>query len=131
MNEDLVARGADGAQRAHEPAEDAVLVADVLMLKARNAVAGLLPPDDRVVVLVAGLEVAEERVIEALDHGARHARGGREVHVGDPHRNDVEALLRLEGGLGIRDVDGERVFAAAVIEGREVEGHGHLPWNRV
>lgn len=67
MHQHLVARCAETLQRGDQPAEHAVLVADMLRLQIRNAVVASLPLDDLGEVLLARLEVPERRMLHALD----------------------------------------------------------------
>ena len=98
VDENLVALGANRAQGAEHPAQDAVFIADALLRQAGNAIAVRLPVDNGVKVLRRGLEVAVGGVLGAGDNGLRDRGYGREVHVRHPHGDEVEAILGLGGG---------------------------------
>ena len=78
----------------------------------------LLPVDDRLIVFVTGQKITESRMFDTFLHGLLNRRNNREVHIGDPHRNDVEAFFPFKAGeaefLFGRTVDRNGVMAAAV-----------------
>ena len=128
VEQDVVSLGAKGAQSGEDTAQHAVLVADVLSLQPNNAVAGGLPAYDGVEILLAGVEVAEAGVMDALGHGSRHRGGGGEIHVGHPHGDGVEALTGLTGGPALaQGIHGQGVLADAVQYGGKVVFHGEIP----
>ena len=128
VHQHLVAPGADAVQGADHAAQHAVLIADVLLFQSGHAVAPGLPLDDGVVVLVAGVKVAECRVLDAgndlLLDGGHH----REVHVRHPHGDGVKALLGGRGGkAGAQAVHGDGIFAVAFENGRKIVFHDNSP----
>ena len=92
----------------------------------KDAIAGVLPVDDGIVVLVSGIEIAESRVLGTLDDGLGYGRHRREVHIGHPHGNDIEALLGRVGGesrLGTQAVNRNGVLAVPIHDAGEIVRH--------
>ena len=115
VEEHIVPSGAEHVQGADHAAQHAVLIADAFPGEACGAVAGLLPPDDRVQVFLPGGEVAEMRLLCAGDDRFLHRGDGGEVHVRHPHGDGVEALLGGTGGGAVaQGVNGDGVHAFAV-----------------
>ena len=134
VQQHVVTLGAEHVQGADHAAQNAVFIADVLPLQAGDPVAGLVPLDNGVEVLLGGLEIAEGRMLGPLDDGLGDGRAGREVHVGHPHRDGVQAILDLyvrqglhnEVARGVRlgdHVDGDGVLAMAVHDRGEIVLH--------
>ena len=117
-------------QRRHNTAQHAVFVADMLGRQALNAVATALPFDDAVKVLGTRIEVAEHRVLGALDDVLLDRGHRGEIHVGHPHGNAVEALVgcvRSHTGDLAPGVNGDGVHAVAVDKRAKVVFHAELP----
>lgn len=115
VEEHIVPSGAEYVQSADDAAQHAVLIADAFPGQAGGAVAGLLPPDDRVQVFLPGGEVAEMRLLCAGDDCFLHRGDGGEIHVRHPHGDGVEALLgRAGGGAVAQGVHGDGVHVFTV-----------------
>ena len=130
VNEHLVAPGAEGVQRRHHAAQDAIFVADVLLLESRNAVSDLVPADDGVKVFRRGSEVAEGGMLRALDHGADDGGDNGEIHIRHPHGDGVEAGKRgigAEPGL-THHVHGDGVLSPAIHDGSKIVFHRGAPF---
>ena len=130
MDEHCVTRLHVGAQRRHDPAQHAVLVADMLGEQALNAVATALPLDDAVEVLGARMEVAKHGVLGALNDVLLNRWHRGKVHVGHPHGDAVEALVghvRRHTGDLAPGVDGDGIHVVAVNDRGEVVFHAALP----
>ena len=125
VEQDVVPFGAEGAEGGEDTAQHAVLVADVLLFQTHYAVAGGLPTDDGVEILLAGVEVAEAGVADALRHGSCHGGSGGEIHIGHPHGDGIKALL---GGTGrpalSQGIHRQGILAAAVQNGGKIVFHG-------
>ena len=125
VQQDRIAGRGERGERGNHATKHAVLIADGLAGQSRHAVARGLPADDRVEILVGWTEIAVCRVFGAFDDRFRDGRNGREVHVGNPHRNHVEPFLRRirrEAELS-QPVDRNRIFAMTVHDGREIVSH--------
>ena len=126
MDQHLVAPGADHVQRRDNAPQDAVLIADVLLMKARNAVAGLLPADDALEILLPRGEVAKAGVLRPLDDGLLHRGHHGEVHVRHPHGDGVKAFpggVRGKARHGPQGVHGQGILPPPVNDGGKVVGH--------
>lgn len=104
-------------QRRHDTAQHAVFVADMFRAQTLDAIAAALPFDDAVEILGARVKVAKHGMLSALNDVLLDRRHRGKVHVGHPHGNAVEALVRRvrshAGDLAPR-VSGDGVHAVAV-----------------
>ena len=129
MEQHLVTPGAEHIQCGDHAAQNAVLVANVLFGQTGNAVMYLLPADDGIEIRVGGGEVTEGRMLGTLHHFLLNGGHHGEIHVGNPHGDDVEAL----SGSGIRpagsahSVDGDGVLPTSVQDGCKIVFHGDSP----
>ena len=119
------------AYRARHEAVHTVLIADMLPLQVcmgacpcsvRRSL--LPPPDDRIVICVRDIEIAEGRMTGPRNDRIRHRGAGRKVHVRNPHGDEVKAFLR---GLRLDlppvftySVNGIGIPASAVHDGNEI-----------
>jgi len=127
VEQDVVTLRTEHIERRHHAAQHAVLVPYALLGQAENAVSGLVPPDDRVEVLLTWPEVPIGRVLRTLDDRLGDGRHGGEVHVGNPHGDGIEALpgLHREGTmLAPRGLDRNGIHAPAINDAGEVIPHG-------
>ena len=127
MHQHLVALGAVDVHGRDDAAQHAVLVADVLFGQVLDPVAGLVPPDDGVIVLIPGGEVAEVGLLQTGSDGIGDGVEHREVHVCHPHGDDVKPFPgRVGGKAGVfaQGVQGQGVLAFAVHQGRKIILHG-------
>ena len=82
--------------------------------QALDTIAATLPFDDAVEILGARIEIAKHGVLGTLND-ALLDRGHRgKIHVGHPHGNAVEALVRSHTGDLAPGVNGDGVHAVAV-----------------
>ena len=130
MDQHVVSPGAEYIEGADDPAQDAVGVADVLLLKALHAVALLLPADDGLIVFLPGIEVAVGRMLHTACDGLRDGGGGGEIHVGHPHGDGVKAV---PGGAGGHRIDAQGIYsngvhAPALQNGSKIIFHGNSPF---
>ena len=119
-----------GAQRRHDAAQHAVFVADMLRRQTLNAVATALPFEDAVEVLGARIKVAKHRVLGTLNDVFLDRGDGGKVHVGHPHGDAVEALVRhvrSHTGDLAPGVNGDGIHTVAVDKRGKVVFHAELP----
>ena len=124
MQEHRIARRCEGLERGDEAAEHAVLVSDMLRFEPGHAVAVALPGNDALEVLVPRIEITEVGFLHARGDGILDGGEHREVHIGHPHGDGVEPLLRGLRGTGrAQTVDGHRVLPVALHDACEIVGH--------
>ena len=80
-------------RRAYAP-EYAVLVTDILLIEACYMITSLMPPYNRIKVLVSRSKVSVGRVLHPLDDRFGDRRNGCEVHIGYPHGYRSESVTR-------------------------------------
>ena len=117
VNQHTVPFGTKNVQRGEYPAQNSVFIGDIPPGQTGHPVACLVPADDGVIVLLPRLEIAEMRLLHPVDYGLLNLGQNRKVHIGYPHRDNIEPLLR---GLGrhirhtAQRIDGECIFIPAV-----------------
>ena len=130
MDQHCIARLDIRAQRRHDTAQHAVFVADMLRRQALNAIAAALPFDDAVEVLGARVKVAKHGMLSALNDVLLDRGHRGEIHIGHPHGNAVEALVRCvrsHAGDLAPGVNGDGIHAVAVDKRAKVVFHAELP----
>ena len=131
MDQDIVPPGAEYIQGANDPAQDAVLVADLFREKAGDAVAVQLPPDDGVIVFLCGVKVAKGGMSCPADNGLADGGTGGKVHICHPHGDDIKALPGQVGGkagAGPQPVDGGGILTAPLHDRGKIVLHNyHTP----
>ena len=94
-------------------------------LQIFDSVVFLLPADDRFEVFVAGHEIAEGRMIDPSVHRFLDGRNDREIHIRDPHRDNVKTFFWCESGeaefLFGRTVNSDGVMMTAVHDRCEIK----------
>ena len=127
MKENLVALRAEYIQSCDDAAKHAVLIADALLCQSGHAVAGLMPLDDLVEILFSWYEVSECRVINTLMQCLNDRRYCREVHICNPHRDLVKALLDLSA-RNRNSLNGCCVFSGTVQNRCKIVFHNKAPF---
>ena len=130
VQQHIVALGTEHIQRGDHAAQDAVFVTDVGGGQAGNAVVGLLPLDDGAEVFLGRHEIAKGGMLGPLDHSLLNGGNHGEVHVGDPHGDDIKTLLRsgIRGAGRTDHIHSNGISALTVYNGSKIVFHGDSPF---
>ena len=85
-------------------AQNAVLVVNLISGYAVYAISFLLPLSDTIEVSLRNLEVTECMMFQSLGHRVNDAVRSTEVHIGNPHGNDILVVLYEQGIIPLGSV---------------------------
>ena len=123
--------GTQYPQGAGNAAQHAIFITDSLTGQALYAVDFPLPPEDGVVVFIAGDEVTVNGMLDALCQCLGYRGRGGEVHIRDPHGDFIETgfcdPFRNAPEVVFVHIGGNRIHAPPVQHGRKIKVHVHYP----
>ena len=130
VQQNSIARCSERRDCGDDASQHTIFIADAFPCQTGDMVSCFLPADDGRKVGVRQGKIAESRVLYPLNDRLLYGRNRWKIHICDPHRNRIKALLWCSGSHPLAGTNGvycNRILAVPVQDAGKIVFHDRPP----
>ena len=122
----VVPLGTEYIQSTDYAPQHAVFIADALRGKSLHPIPIFVPLNDGIKIFLPGSEISEGRMLSPADDGLGDGGNRGEIHIRNPHGDEIKAFFRRCGSHGVlpQGGNGKRIHSVTLHNRCKIVFHG-------